>query len=74
MNSITVSDLAKAKPTEAIVEREIQIRAYELYEERGKGPGFALEDWVRAENEVLEKCHWPGVAHKLASQRRSDGV
>jgi hypothetical protein len=40
---------------EPIVEREIQIRAYELYVERGKLQGFALEDWLRAEAEVLAR-------------------
>jgi len=40
---------------EPIVEREIQIRAYELYEERGKRQGFALEDWLKAEAEVLAR-------------------
>jgi hypothetical protein len=48
MNSFTLTDLARSKPMEPIVEREIQIRAYELYEERGKGQGFALRDWLKA--------------------------
>lgn len=52
----SLSELAKNKPAEAIVEREIQIRAYELYEERGKGQGFALKDWLQAEAEVLARC------------------
>lgn len=34
---------------------EIQRRAYELYLERGGGPGDALDDWVRAERELSEK-------------------
>jgi hypothetical protein len=55
MNSFTLTDLARSKPIEPIVEREIQIRAYELYEERGKCQGFALEDWLKAETEVLAR-------------------
>ncbi len=55
MNSLTLTDLARSKPMEPIVEREIQIRAYELYEERGKRQGFALEDWLKAEAEVLAR-------------------
>jgi hypothetical protein len=55
MNSFTLTDLARTRPMEPIVEREIQIRAYELYVERGRCQGFALEDWLRAEAEVLAK-------------------
>ncbi|HYL63988.1 MAG TPA: DUF2934 domain-containing protein [Candidatus Methylomirabilis sp.] len=31
----------------------IQLRAYEIYLERNGAPGNPLEDWVRAENELL---------------------
>lgn len=30
-------------------------RAYELYAERGYGDGYALEDWIKAEREVLSQ-------------------
>lgn len=30
----------------------IRIRAYELYEARGREPGHAEEDWLRAEAEI----------------------
>lgn len=33
----------------------IATRAYELYAERGYGDGYALEDWVQAEREVLRQ-------------------
>jgi hypothetical protein len=33
-------------------EERIRIRAYELYEQRGKGDGSALEDWLQAEAEL----------------------
>jgi hypothetical protein len=59
MNSATLLDLARTKPLETIVEHEIQKRAYELYEQRGKGTGFALQDWLEAEAEVLAKCYPP---------------
>lgn len=36
---------------EAVAE-EIRIRAYELYEERGREDGCDLEDWLRAEDEI----------------------
>ncbi len=36
-------------------EQKIQLRAYEIYLERNGAPGNPLEDWVRAEREVLQK-------------------
>jgi Protein of unknown function (DUF2934) len=35
------------------------VRAYELYEQRGKGHGFALQDWLEAEAEVLARFFNP---------------
>jgi hypothetical protein len=32
---------------------EIALRAYEIYLERGGAPGNALDDWTRAERELL---------------------
>jgi hypothetical protein len=55
MKTFTLTDLARTKPMEPIVEREIQIRAYELYVERGKLQGFALEDWLKAEAEIFAR-------------------
>jgi hypothetical protein len=40
---------------EARIEEEIRIRAYELFEQRGRLEGFHDEDWARAEAEVLAK-------------------
>ena len=34
---------------------EIRCRAHELYEERGGEPGYAEQDWFRAEAEVLAR-------------------
>lgn len=38
---------------------EIALRAYNIYLERGGAPGNALEDWTRAERELLEKPSKP---------------
>jgi hypothetical protein len=57
-NNTALSELAKAKPLEAALEHEIQIRANELYEHRGKLEGLALDDWLKAEAEV--------ISHRLA--------
>jgi hypothetical protein len=37
-----------------LLERKIRLRARQLYEERGRVEGQDLEDWVRAESEVLQ--------------------
>jgi hypothetical protein len=33
----------------------IRVRAYELYEQRGKQDGHALDDWLQAEAELTER-------------------
>ncbi len=35
------------------VEERIRLRAYEIYERRGRVDGFALDDWLQAEAEIL---------------------
>lgn len=55
MNWISLTDHAKNQPLEPLLEKELQVRAYELYEQRGKGQGFALQDWLKAEAEVLAR-------------------
>ena len=46
---------AKAAPTR----EEIALRAYLIYQERGETPGHELEDWTRAERELMEKSSKP---------------
>ena len=41
--------------TQVELAAEIRRRAYELYEERGRADGHALEDWAQAEAEVLQQ-------------------
>jgi hypothetical protein len=46
-----------------LIERKIQLRAHELYEQRGDAEGSALSDWLKAESEVLNTSilaplHW----------------
>jgi hypothetical protein len=59
MNRISLLDLAKNKPMEPLLEKEVQVRAYELYKQRGKGQGFAVQDWLEAETEVLSRFPTP---------------
>lgn len=35
MNRITLMNLAKKQPLEPLLEKQVQVRAYELYERRG---------------------------------------
>ena len=49
--------LARAKelPSESLsLEEQIQRRAYELYVERGNQSGSEIDDWLQAEEEILE--------------------
>jgi len=36
------------------LEQDIRVRAYSLYVQRGRRNGFALDDWLEAEAEILE--------------------
>ena len=37
------------------LEEQIRLRAYELYEERGREDGHDFDDWLRAEEEITTK-------------------
>jgi hypothetical protein len=43
--------LAITRPSD--LEEVIRRRAYEIYEERGQVDGYALDDWLLAEAEVM---------------------
>ena len=42
---------AEGRPTR----EEIELRAFQIYTTRGGSDGHALEDWLQAERELLEK-------------------
>jgi hypothetical protein len=55
-------DATKKQPTTGIselqeleLEHQIRLRAQELYEARGREDGHALDDWLRAEAEIMQK-------------------
>jgi hypothetical protein len=52
-SSTKVRSMKESRPTQ--VEAEINSRAYELYVQRGCGPGRELEDWLRAEQELMHQ-------------------
>jgi len=38
---------------------EIELRAYQIYVERGGSDGQDVEDWLHAEQELVEERHKP---------------
>jgi hypothetical protein len=46
-----IDSRSSASPVE--IQERIRLRAYELYEQRGRIDGFSEEDWAQAEQEVL---------------------
>lgn len=50
------------------IEERIRRRAYELYEQRDKVDGFALEDWLNAESEILAAQRQPKAKAAKGSQ------
>ena len=52
--SPSASDQAKPKAkTKISVQEQIALRAYEIYLERNGAPGDPMQDWIRAEQEIL---------------------
>ncbi len=49
-------DTNDTTPQDASLESQIQMRAYELYLERGMSDGEALNDWLQAEQEIRERA------------------
>ena len=64
MNRISLIDFAKKQAMEPLLEKEVQVRAYELYEQHGRRQGSALQDWLEAEGEVLDRFfnHLPSIS------------
>jgi Protein of unknown function (DUF2934) len=53
------------------IRERVSLRAYELYESRGADQGRDLEDWAKAENEILS----PLIEQKLKLSRKiSEGT
>ena len=55
-------DATKKQPTTEIselqefeLEYQIRLRAYQLYEARGRVDGHELDDWLLAEEEITQK-------------------
>ena len=50
--SATQAEAAETKVEDSARHQKIQIRAYEIYLERGDQPGRDLDDWLQAEREL----------------------
>jgi len=48
----TPTQVTKSTPD---LQEQIRRRAYELYEQRGRGDGRDLDDWLQAQSEVKQK-------------------
>ena len=46
---------------------EIELRAYQIYVERGGAHGQDVEDWLQAERELVEKYRKTGLKTKAAA-------
>jgi hypothetical protein len=53
-----------------LLERKIRLHARQLYEKRGQTEGFALQDWVEAESQVLGKSILAPLYRKTREDNR----
>jgi hypothetical protein len=54
-----------------LLERKIRLHAQRLYDQRGPESRTALQDWVEAENRVLENSILAPLYRKTRSENRS---
>jgi len=52
---VVVNDKRTAEVMPEKLIQEITQRAYEMHVARGGAPGFALDDWLNAEREIMAK-------------------
>ena len=64
LSSVRRSQAAEDHPTR----EEIELRAYDLYLERGGGDGQDVQDWLQAERELLGRY---GKIRRMARAARS---
>ncbi|MGC2730659.1 MAG: DUF2934 domain-containing protein [Candidatus Sulfotelmatobacter sp.] len=54
-----------------LLERKIRLHAQQLYDKRGQTEGFALQDWVEAESQVLENSNLAPLYRKSRADNAS---
>jgi len=53
-----------------LIERKIRLYAHQLHEERGRVEGYALEDWLKAESEILNTSILAPLWHSQHQDRQ----
>ena len=53
--TLFIRQVSMESPHSEALQEEIRQRAHEIYEERGREPGYDEQDWLRAEAEVLAR-------------------
>jgi hypothetical protein len=61
----TAKKSRKPTPTPAPTYEEIALRAYHIYLERGCTPGDPMQDWLRAEKELMDAAKKPKRKSKI---------
>ena len=56
-NAKQSADSGQSQRVELATQDAIALRAYELFEERGREPGRDVDDWLRAEHELKQASH-----------------
>lgn len=54
------------------LERRVRERAQQLYDQRGQQEGRALEDWIKAEAEILENSIAASLYRRLKNQNSAE--
>jgi hypothetical protein len=70
MNKPTEKSSSESQPQTASgapAREEIELRAHQIYVERGGAHGQDVEDWLQAERELLEKYEKMGLKAKAAT-------
>jgi Protein of unknown function (DUF2934) len=70
MNKPTEKSSSESQPQTASgapTREEIELRAHEIYVERGETHGQDVEDWLQAEHELLEKYEKMRLKAKAAA-------
>jgi len=55
-----------------LLERKVRLRARQLYEERGQVEGRDVEDWVKAESEILKSSILTPLWNKRQEREPAD--
>jgi Protein of unknown function (DUF2934) len=53
-NAKQSTDPGQSQRVELATQDAVALRAYELFEERGREPGRDVDDWLRAEHELKQ--------------------